>query len=137
MTDQQVTVPLPENLYLRLKQVAQATQQSFTDVLLHAVEMGSPPSWEAAPSEFQEDLAPLDRLNDEALWEIARSRKQQADMERYQELLDKNADRTLAEDERFELAQMRTEADRFMLRKAHAAALLRWRGHKLPPADKL
>jgi two-component SAPR family response regulator len=28
-------------------------------------------------------------------------------------------------------------ADRFMLRKVQAAALLRWRGHHLPPADKL
>jgi NADP-dependent 3-hydroxy acid dehydrogenase YdfG len=137
MTEQQVTVPLPENLYLRLKQVAQATQQSFTDVLIHAVEMGSPPSWETAPSEFQEDLAPLDRLNDEALWQIARSHKTEADMERYQELLDKNADGTLTEGERVELVQMRTEADRFMLRKAHAAALLRWRGHKLPPPEKM
>ena len=137
MTEQQVTVSLPENLYLRLKQVAQATQQSFTDVLIHAVEMGSPPSWETAPSEFQEDLAPLDRLNDEALWQIARSHKTEADMERYQELLDKNADGTLTEGERVELVQMRTEADRFMLRKAHAAALLRWRGHKLPPPEKM
>jgi NADP-dependent 3-hydroxy acid dehydrogenase YdfG len=137
MTEQQVTVPLPENLYLRLKHVAQATQQSFTDVLIHAVEMGSPPSWETAPSEFQEDLAPLDRLNDEALWQIARSHKTEADMERYQELLDKNADGTLTEGERVELVQMRTEADRFMLRKAHAAALLRWRGHKLPPPEKM
>ena len=137
MTEQQVMVPLPENLYLRLKQVAQATQQSFTDVLLHAVEMGSPPSWETAPSEFQEDLAPLDRLNDEALWQVARNRKSQADMERYQELLDKNAEGTLTEAERTELTRTRVEADRFMLRKAQAAALLRWRGHKLPPADKM
>jgi hypothetical protein len=137
MTEQQVTVPLPENLYLRLKHVAQATHQSFNDVLIHAVEMGSPPSWETAPSEFQEDLAPLDRLNDEALWQIARSHKTEADMERHQELLDKNAEGRLTEPERAELVQLRTEADRFMLRKAHAAALLRWRGHKLPPPEKM
>jgi hypothetical protein len=43
MTIQEVTLPLPESLYLRLQQVAKATQQSFTDVLLHAVEVGSPP----------------------------------------------------------------------------------------------
>lgn len=83
MATQEVTLPLPENLYLRLQQVAQATQQSFTDVLLHAVEVGSPPSWEDAPAEFQADLAALDRLNDEALWQIARSRRTEADMARY------------------------------------------------------
>ena len=30
-------------------------------------------------------------------------------------------------DERIKLEQLRTEVDRFMLHKAHAAALLRWR----------
>lgn len=137
MVEQQVTLPLPENLYLRLQQVAQATQQSFTEVLLRAVEVGSPPSWESAPSEFQTDLAPLDRLNDDALWQVARSHNTQTDMERFQELLDKSTAGMLSDDERLELTQIQFEADRFMLRKAHAAALLRWRGHKLPPPDRM
>lgn len=136
MTTQEVLLPLPESLYLRLQRAAQATQQSLTDVLLHAVAVGSPPNWEDAPAEFQADLAALERLNDEALWQIARSHAA-PDMERHQELLDKNAAGTLTDTEQHELTQRRTEADRFMLRKGYAAALLRWRGHKLPPADKL
>jgi hypothetical protein len=136
MPTQDVLLPLPENVYLRFQRTAQATQQSLTDVLLHAVSVGGPPNWEDAPAEFQADLAALERLNDEALWKIARSQTQ-ADMARYQELLDKNAEETLTEAERQEITQMRAEADRFMLRKAYAAALLRWRGHILPPANKL
>jgi hypothetical protein len=58
-------------------------------------------------------------------------------MIRYQELLDLNADELIDESERLELTQLRIKADLFMLRKAHAAALLRWRGHQLPPAEKL
>jgi hypothetical protein len=137
MSTQEVTLPLPETLYLRFKQTAQATQQSLTDVLLHAVQVGSPPSWEDAPVTFQADLAALDRYDDEALWRIARSYRTEADITRLQELLEKNTDDQLTETERTELAQLRTEADRLMLRKAHAAALLRWRGHAIPPADKL
>jgi hypothetical protein len=133
---QEVRLSLPENVYLRFQRAAQATQQSLTEVLLHAVEVGGPPNWEEAPAEFQPDLAALERLADDALWKVARSRTQ-ADMERYQELLDKHAEETLLDAERLELAQMRQEADRFMLRKAYAAALLRWRGHTLPPMDKL
>jgi hypothetical protein len=136
MATQDVTLSLPENVYLRFQRVAQATQQSLTDVLLHAVEVGSPPNWEDAPAEFQADLAAVDRLDDEALWKVARGRAQ-VDMERYQTLLDKNAEEALSEAERQELTNLRTEADRFMLRKAHAAALLRWRGHTIPPAHKL
>jgi len=107
------------------------------DLLLHAIEVGSPPQWEDAPAEFQADLAALDRLEDEALWHIARSRKTEADMEHYQELLDKNANGLLSADERDELVKLRTEFDRFMLRKVHAAALLRWRGYQVPAAEML
>lgn len=137
MTVQNVTLPLPEHVYLRFQQVAQATRQSVTEVLLHAVQVGSPPDWEHVPAEFQADLAALDRLDDTALWQIARSHQTDLDMERYQALLDKNANDALSSTERTELTQLRTEADRFMLRKAHAAALLRWRGHQLPPAEKM
>lgn len=137
MTVQNVTVSLPEDVYLRLEQVARGTKQSLADVLLYAVKVGSPPSWEDVPAEFQPDLAALDRLNDEALWQIARGRQTEDEMVRYQELLDKNANETITETERLELTNLRIEADRFMLLKAHAAALLRWRGHQLPPPEKL
>jgi len=137
MSTQNVTLSLPETLYLRLQQTAQATHQSLTEILLHAVQVGCPPGWEEAPAAFQADLATLDRLDDEALWRIAKSSRTEADIVRFQELLEKNSDTQLTTDERTELTQLRFEADRFMLRKAHAAALLRWRGHTVPPAAKL
>ena len=137
MSTRTVTLRLPEGLYIRLQQAAQATHHSLDDVLLRAVQVGSPPRWDDAPAEFQSDLATLDRLDDEGLWSIARSRKTERDMQRYQELLDKNANDVLSVDERDELVRLRVEFDRFMLRKAHAAALLRWRGHRVPPAEAL
>ena len=137
MTIHQVTVGLPETLYLRLQRTAQATRQTLADVLLRVVQVGSPPGWEDAPAEFQADLAVLDRLDDDALWKIARSRQTDSDMVRYQALLDTNAADALTPAERAELTDLRTAADRFMLRKAQAAAILRWRGHLLPPAERL
>ena len=136
MLTQDITIRLPESLYLRLQQVAQGTQQSLAEVVLRAVQVGSPPSWEEAPAEFQVDLAALDRLDDDALWRIARSNQLAQDMTRYQELLDKNANRTISPAERLELTQLRQAADRFMLRKAYAVDLLRWRGHAIPPMLK-
>ena len=128
---------LPETLYLRLQQTAQATRQSFEAVLLRALQVGSPPAWETAPAEFQTDLAAMDRLDDAALWRIARTHTTHAQMDRYQTLLDKNANQTLSTQEQKELTQLRTDLDRQMLRKVHAAALLQWRGHQIPPSDKL
>ena len=137
MLTQDVTISLPEPLYLRLQQVAQGTKQSLAEVIIRAVQIGSPPSWEDAPAEFQADLAALDRLDDEALWRIARSSQLSAEITRYQELLDKNSNRALSLAEGQELAQLRKAADRFMLRKAYAVDLLRWRGHAIPPANQL
>jgi hypothetical protein len=137
MTAQEINVSLPEHLYLRLQHAAQATQRPLADVLIHAVEVGSPPNWEDTPAEFHVELAALDRLDDETLWQIARERRSEADMVRWQELLDKQADSSLSQDEQMEMAQMRTDTDRLTLRKAHAVALLRWRGHSIPPAEML
>lgn len=132
MTVKSVTLQLPETLYLRLQQVASGMHQSLDDVLIRAVQVGSPPSWEDAPAAFQSDLAALDRLDDQSLWRIARHTQLDQDWSRYQELLDKNANGEMTAIEHMELERLRTEADRFMLRKAHAAALLRWRGQSAP-----
>ena len=94
----------------------------------------SSPNCEDAPAAFQDDLAVLDRLDDQSLWRVARCTQLEQDWTEYQVLLDKNAEGAITTSERVELEQLRTEADRFMLRKAHAAALLRWRGHTVPLA---
>lgn len=137
MSYQQITISLPDTLFIRLQQAAQATQQSLPDVMLRALQLGSPPSWSDAPANLQADIAALDRLDDDSLWQIARARTSENDMVRYETLLDKNAENQLSDHEERELQKLRRKADRFMLRKAHAVALLQWRGHTIPPANKL
>ncbi len=137
MNTQDVTLPLPETLFLRFQQMAKATRQPLTDLLLRAVEVGGPPNWEEAPARFQADLAALDRLDDDALWRVARSRASQVTAGRLQELLQQRAEEQLDQRDQIELEQLVDEADRVMLRKAHAAAMLRWRGHAIPPTEKL
>ena len=60
MTTHAVTRQLPEHVYLRLQRIAQATQQSCDAVVLRAIQVGAPPSWEDAPAACQADLAALD-----------------------------------------------------------------------------
>ena len=129
MVVETVTLKLPEILYRRLVSHADATSRPLEEVILHALRVGSPPLWEDVPAEFQASLAEMDRLDDDALWAIVRGRKTDAEMIRYDELLEKNKQARMSEIERSELNRLRNEADLFMLRKAHAAALLRWRGH--------
>ena len=127
-----VTLQLPDPIYQRLVNTAIATGRSLEEVMLHALKVGSPPDWENAPDEFQADLAALDRLEDEALWKVATGHKTEEEMARHFELLERNKEHTLTPAEQMELAELRSQADLFMLRKAHAAALLHWRGHRVP-----
>jgi hypothetical protein len=127
MSNANLTLALPEALYHRLERTARATKQPVEAVALHALHLGSPPAWDDAPPEFQIDLAALDRADDETLSQIAHA-VMSADFERRDELLARNADGQLTPAERVELAHMRHAEDLFMLRKAHAAALLQWRG---------
>ena len=135
-----VTLQLPDPIYQRLVNTAIATGRSLEEVMLHALKVGSPPDWENAPDEFQADLAALDRLEDEALWKVATGQKTEEEMARHFELLKRNKEHTLTSAEQVELVELRfsegdatrSQADLFMLRKAHAAALLRWRGHRVP-----
>jgi hypothetical protein len=130
-----ITLQLPETVYARLQQAARATMQPLEAIFLRALQVGSPPGWDDIPAEFQADIAALDRLDDAALWRLARSK--QSISEPYQSLLDKNAESGLLDAEAPQLNSLRAEADRLMLCKAHAAALLRWRGHVVPPAESL
>lgn len=127
-----ITVQLPDRLYQRLTHTAQAIQRPLEEVIVRALEVGAPPDWDDVPAEFQADLAALDRSDDAALWQIARGHKTADAMTRYDELLERNQDGILTDAERLELISLRQEADRFMLCKAQAAAILRWRGHQVP-----
>ena len=124
-----VTLPIPDEIYHRLELNARATGRSIEDILSYVFQVGSPPKIGDVPEALRVDLASLDGLSDEALRLLAASRKSEDDLDRYDELLDRNAAGILSESERSELEQLRQDADRFMLRKAQAAVLLRWRGH--------
>jgi hypothetical protein len=126
-----VTLELPERLHQRLVNTAQATGRPLEAVVLHALTVGSPPDWDDVPEEYQPDLAALDRLEDAALWQIARGQKSPSEMTRYDELLEQNQECVLSETEQLELFALRQEAEKFMLRKAHAASILKWRGHQV------
>ena len=129
---QLITLQLPDRLYHRLVNTVQATQRPLEAVILRALEVGSPPDWNDVPEAFQADLAVLDRLDDATLWTVALGRKAASEMTRYDDLLDCNREGTITDAERLELSALRTEADSFMLQKAQATALLRWRGHQVP-----
>ncbi|BAY83844.1 hypothetical protein NIES267_33380 [Calothrix parasitica NIES-267] len=129
MPSETVTLQIPETLYQRLVNTARATQRPVEEIMLRALQVGSPPSWDDVPEEFQAEIAALDKLDDNTLWQIFRSRKTAVDMEKYNVLLEANSNGKITQSQKLELIHLRHQADIFMLKKAQAGVLLRWRGH--------
>lgn len=118
MQTETVRLKIPEAIYQRFANTARGMQRPLEEIVIHALKVGTPPGYEDIPEEFKADIAGLDRLDDDSLWRIARSRKTEAEMEKYNDLLEANSSRELTDREELELGKMRREADLFMLKKA-------------------
>jgi hypothetical protein len=128
---------LPEEIYDRLRQSAQATNKPVEELVLQSVKAGMPPSVNDLPAEYTQECLALERLSDNRLWQVARSTLPMAHQRRYSDLLRKSQAGTLSEREREQLRRLGDEARRLTLRKAYAYALLRWRGHPIPTPIEL
>lgn len=126
------TVHVPDTLYQRLRRTADATHTSLDAVVERALAVGLPPDVDDVSEEFRDGLRALEALPDEDLWAVWRSAVDEASATRHHELLERHATGTLTPAERQELDSLRDRADGVLLRRAHAAALLRWRGYVVP-----
>src|SRR6516164_1206987 len=131
MSMQTLTVELPDALLQRLENLASTTGLPLDAVLLQTIRGNLPPSLDDVPAEYRDDLRGLVKLGDEDLWAVARVSVDPRQWHRHERLLQGNAAATLSSDERGQLAQLRAEMDRLVLRKSFAMALLKWRGHDL------
>jgi hypothetical protein len=131
-----VTLELPDAIYSPAQRMAEAARRPLADVLVDALQASLPPL-EGLPPALASELVGLEKLDDEALWQVMLSRVPADRQRRIHRLLQKNKAGKLAESERAELTTLQTEADRVMLRKARAAVLLRFRGRRLPTLIEL
>ncbi|MEE8392308.1 MAG: hypothetical protein V3S14_16140 [Anaerolineae bacterium] len=79
----------------------------------------------------------MDQLDDEILWQIARSDLDDDKAASYEILLERNQRGELDREDQTRLDTLRKEADLLMLRRSCAYALLKWRGHRIPPLGEL
>jgi len=130
-------VPLPEPVYQYLKQIAVATRRPVEQVAQESIVGNLPPSVATMPVEMQDELLEFQNMPLHELQQVAASQMSPAQQARHRQLLEENAAGLLTPAERDELAALRTLADRLMLRKAYAWAVLRWRGQAVPALDEL
>lgn len=137
MVTQTLTLRLPEPTLRYLQQIATATQRPLEQVVQQSIEGNLPPSVATAPANMQAELLAMQMLPLEALQRIARSQVPVEQQVRHLALLESNSAGDLSPAERAELLTLRETADRLMLRKAYAWAILRWQGQPVPELDEL
>jgi hypothetical protein len=137
MTTQRVTIELPEFIFHRFVQIAEATHQPLEDLIAQSVVSNLPPSAENAPSELRAELTEMQTLSVDELLAIAQTQANAIQHENYVQLLEKNQTEDLSAEDQRELNNLRQTADRLMLRKAYAWAILRWKGHRIPSLQEL
>lgn len=125
----QIILTVPEDISLRARQIAENTAQPVEQVLIEHLK-----SLSILPPDEQAELDALRYLSDDALWTIAREQMPDNAQTRAHSLMDKHA---LSNEEQAELDKLVERADRLMLRKAEASAILRKRGYPFSQQDFL
>jgi hypothetical protein len=105
-------IQLPPDLYTQYQQLADTLNRSVEEVVIEELEMS------------------LQSL-EERLWSIVNQRLPHADRQRLHDLMDKNNQGTISEDETQVLDDLLEEVNRQMLERSRALLLLKNRGHDI------
>ena len=126
-----LTLSLPDDIYQRVRRAAKGMKKPVEQALARIV-AGATPSLEKVPAPYRAELEAMEDATDEVLWKETTRRAAPAQERRLKLLLQKNQHRELTDSEQEELDQLRSEADRLMLRRSYAYLLLKYRGHRIP-----
>ncbi len=127
------TLTIPEEIYIRVRQIAEDTSQSIDQLMLDHLKHLSP--LPKLPPDEEAELAALKHLSDDALWTIAREQMPADVQQHMQILMDKNSRGAISSDEYTQLEVLVERGQKLMVRKSEAAALLVQRGYKVTPQD--
>jgi plasmid stability protein len=128
MTVQPVTVHVPEPLYEQLRERALQHHRSVAEEVLEVLTSAVPIA-DTLPDDLEQAIAHLPLLQEEALWDAARSRLAPDAIERLQMLNLKRQREGLTEAEITESDVLVRQYEHTMLVRARAAALLKEQGH--------
>ncbi len=128
MPAQAITLQLPSPLYEHFKRLAERARRTVEAEVLDAVAHAAPEVEELAP-DLSESLSELVSLDDEALWQLARSRLSPDESTELEDLHLKRQSEGLAPAESARASFLVGQYERAMVLRAHAARVLKERGH--------
>lgn len=129
MTAQALTLRIPAPLYMHLKDRAERAERSLEDELLAVVAAVVEHDAEELPEDLAQAIRDLEILDDEALWNAAQTRLPDEARVQFDALSFKQQSEGVTPAERAQQEHLLHQSDRTMLVRAHAARLLKERGH--------
>ena len=117
--------------------MAELTQRPLESLVVQALSSSLPLLPDDLSPSMRDMLGTLEHLSDYELQQVADATFPEDEAEQFAALRDKRREGTIAEVEQTALDQLSQEADLLTLRKAYAAVLLKWRGHRLPTLAEL
>jgi hypothetical protein len=122
------TISIPSSLYEKAQRLAQQTSQSVDNIICTRLEGALDQPMLDLPSDERAELQAMSYLSTDALWTIAREQMQPDLQHTMTQLMDKNSQGTITEDEFRDLSALVERGQRLTLRKAQAMKLLLDRG---------
>jgi len=129
MSGRTITVTLPEALYERVRETAEASARSMEEVFAQSLALSLPELEQDLPSALRSELAALRLVSDTELEHLAHGTMEEEQQARLEALAELQKQRPLTAAEESTLLYLMGEAQRVMLRKAEAYRLLARRGH--------
>ena len=128
MAVETVTLNLPEAVYHRVKQTAEALKRPLEDVIVETLNVALP-LLDDVPPEMASKLSEMSVLPDGKLWQAARSTMERARQKRLERLNDKHqrTGKLTPEEESEQQTLLRLYGETVLIR-AHAMLLLKQRG---------
>jgi hypothetical protein len=128
MSDQNITLNLPEALYGRARETAESLSLPLDDVLKQSIALSLPELEKDLPKDLRSDLSAKSLFSDEELWHNARGKMAEDEQSELESLAELKKQRQLSDSEQSNLNRLIHQAEWVMLRKAEAYRLLARRG---------
>jgi hypothetical protein len=129
MTMSKYTIAIPHLLYEKAQRLAQQTSQSVDELICTRLEGALDQPMLDLPSDERAELQAMSYLSTDALWTMAREQMPPDLQHAMSQLMEKNSQGTITEDEFCDLAALVERGQRLTLRKAQAMKLLVDRGY--------
>ena len=125
------TIAIPHSLYEKAQRLAQQTSQSVDEIICTRLEGALDQPMLDLPSDERAELQAMSYLSIDALWTIAREQMPPDLQHAMSQLMGKNSQGTITEDELRDLSALVERGQRLTLRKAQAMKLLVDRGYAI------